>query len=282
MPDGLYGTKWVQRVRVYYPGGWQLFEADDSAYQLVDEGTTTLDYIPYVPLYGSREGFMVGASPLLDLAYLNIKHWQSQSDQDTILHVARVPILALIGADDQTRLVLGGSSAIRLPSGGDMKFVEHSGNAISAGKDALADLEQQMIQTGAELLVATPGQRTATEASNDAEANKSDLQRIVEGFEDALDLALEYMADWGNLPRAGSVTLFKDFNLAALSDIQSQLVVTMEQGGLISKATAINELKRRGVLSPEVEPDQEASAVAEQGPALGSLGLPNEGNDDQE
>jgi hypothetical protein len=52
------------------------------------------DYIPFVPLYGTRLAFMMGISPLRDVAYLNVKHWQSQSDQDTILHVARVPILA--------------------------------------------------------------------------------------------------------------------------------------------------------------------------------------------
>jgi hypothetical protein len=44
-----------------------------------------------------RCAFGDGEPPLLDLAYLNVKHWQSQSDQDNILHIARVPILALIG-----------------------------------------------------------------------------------------------------------------------------------------------------------------------------------------
>lgn len=34
-----------------------------------------------------------------------------------------------------------------------MKFIEHSGAAIGAGRESLQDLEQQMIQTGAELLV---------------------------------------------------------------------------------------------------------------------------------
>jgi hypothetical protein len=73
-------------------------------------------YIPFVPLYGWRR-LHVGISPLRDLAYLNVKHWQSQSDQDTILHVARVPILALIGGDetdrDHRRRGLGGQAADR-------------------------------------------------------------------------------------------------------------------------------------------------------------------------
>jgi hypothetical protein len=40
---------------------------------------------------------MRGSPPLLNLALLNIKHWQSQSEQDNILHVARVPLLVAYG-----------------------------------------------------------------------------------------------------------------------------------------------------------------------------------------
>jgi hypothetical protein len=57
---------------------------------------------------------MMGISPLRDLAYLNVKHWQSQSDQDTILHVARVPILAISAGTttrDHRRRRLGGEAA---------------------------------------------------------------------------------------------------------------------------------------------------------------------------
>jgi len=35
---------------------------------------------------------MQAKPPLLDLAWLNVEHWQSASDQSNILHVARVPI----------------------------------------------------------------------------------------------------------------------------------------------------------------------------------------------
>ena len=46
---------------------------------------------------------------------------------------------------------------------------------VAVGRSELQALEEQMIQTGAELLVSKPGQRTATESANDAEANKSEL-----------------------------------------------------------------------------------------------------------
>lgn len=276
--DGPYGEKAVERVRVLTPGAWELWEKAETKasngedqWVMVDSGTTGLPYIPFVPLYGWRVGFMLGESPLMDLAYLNVKHWQSQSDQDTILHVARVPILALIGADDKTSLTIGGSSAVNVPAGGDIKWIEHGGSAIGSGQESLEALEEQMIQAGAELLVKKPGQRSATESRNDAEANKSDLQRITEGFEDSLDQALQIMADYANLGSGGHVSLYKDFGAATLSDASAQLLVAMAQAGQISDETLIEEMKRRGILSPDVTAAEEAERIEAQGPALGTI-----------
>lgn len=273
VPDGPFGARTVNRVRVLEPGSWQLYQADsEGKYQVIDEGVTTLGAIPFVPLFGAQTGAMTGVSPLLDLAYLNVKHWQSQSDQDNILHVARVPILVAVGVDDDFSLTVGASKAVKITSGaGRLEFVEHSGAAITAGLESLAALEQQMIQTGAELLVAKPGQRTATEAATDAEANKSDLQQMAEAFEDGLDQCLQFMADWLRLPEGGHVAMFKDFGAASLSEASGQLVVQMSGAGLIGKRTAIRELQRRGALSPDLNPDEEIETVEAEGPSLGGL-----------
>jgi hypothetical protein len=282
--DGLYGTKEVNRVRVLTPGHWELHEATGTTgadgvevYQVIDSGTTSLSVIPFVALYGERLAPMIGRPPLLDLAFLNVKHWQSQSDQDTILHVARVPILAMIGADENSQLVVGASAAVKLPLGAEMKFVEHTGAAIEAGEKSLEVLAEQMLQTGAELLVQKPGQRTATEDSNDAEGNKCDLQRIVESFEDSLDQAFVYAGMYAKKDPP-QVTLFKDFGAATLSDASAQLILSMQQGGLITKETALREQQRRGVLSPDIDLAVEIAAAEAEGPAPGTLGT-GEGGD---
>jgi len=278
--DGPYGVKVMPQVRVLVPGGWSIYRQTGTkmVWELFESGRTSLADIPFVPLYGVRRAFMVGGPPLLDVAYLNIKHWQSQSDQDTILHAARVPILAMIGAEDDTELVIGASTAVKLPMEADLKWVEHTGAAIGAGKESLAQLEDQMIQSGAELLVKQPGDRSATEAANDAEGNKSDLQRMAESFEDALDQALVFTAQYASInpARAGSVQLYDQYGEPTLGDASATLVMAMQQGGLISKATAISEMKRRGELAAEVDPEVEAETVAADGPALGMLGAGEE------
>lgn len=272
--DGPYGIKLIPQVRVLVPGGWELWQAagDKGAWIEVASGRTTLADIPYVPFYGERQAFMIGTPPMIDLAHLNVKHWQSQSDQDTIMHVARVPILAMIGASiDETQLVVGASSAVKLPENADLKYVEHSGAAIAAGAASLEALEEQMVQTGAELLVQKPGQRTATESSNDAEANKSDLQRIAEQFEDSLDQALWFMAQYAHLPTGGTVSLFKDYGAGSLSDASASLVKDLNALGIVTKGTVINEMKRRGVLASDINTDKELAEAEAEGPAVGTL-----------
>lgn len=285
-PDGEFGEKTVERVRVLEPGKWRLFgkKAPTGVGAPTDEwvqekaGVTDLKVIPFVPVYGKRKGYMTGVSPLINLAYLNVKHWQRQSDIDTIEHVACVPVLFAKGFEDKDPIVIGASSAIKTSSEkAELKWVEHTGEGVGASHKSIAALEEQMIQSGAELLVKKPGDRSATESANDAEANKSDLQRIVEGFEDSLDQALQMMADFAKLKTGGNYSLFKDFGVALMTEASAQLVLSMQQGGLISKATAIDEMKRRGELKPEVDAEEEAELVEAEGPALGEMtgGLDN-------
>ena len=272
--DGEYGVATVERVRVYEPGLWELWERNKTGWTLVSGGTSTLDIIPFVPLYGSRKGFMHGMPPLLDLAHQNVKHWQHQSDQDDSIRFARKRLLVLIGLEDQTDTITSGSNyALQLPTGGDAKVVQGSAESVTVGRTELEALEAQMVQTGAELLVARPGDRTATEAANDAEANKSELQRMVESFEDGLDQALQITADWLKLPEGGgNATLFKDFAASSLSEATAQLLLQMQQGGVLSKATLIREQQRRGILAPDLVPEDEIALAEEEGPTLGSMG----------
>ena len=274
---GDFATKEVKQVRVLEPGKWATYRPDPKKPEnwiLHDQGTTTLGYVPFVPVYGDREGFMIGKSPLLEVGHMNVEHWQSASDQRNILHVARVPILTVIGIDpdDNTfKLTVGASAAVKLPVGGDMKFVEHSGKAIEAGQTDLDKLEERMRQAGAELLVIKPIAVTATEKNIDNSVGMCALQSIASGLQDNLNSALQITADWVSLPEGGHVTLFDDYASHNLTDASAQLLVTAQQAGLLSKATTINELKRRGTLSAEVDADEEAEAIGGEGPALGTI-----------
>ena len=266
--DGPFGTKQVEQVRVLEPGLWFVYRKLGDDWVIYEEGTTTLSEIPFVFFYGIRKSFGIGLAPLLELAFQNVEHWQSLSDQQTILHVARVPILVTVGADN-TSITVGASSAVGLPVGADMRFVEHSGQAIEAGRKSLLDLEERMRQTGAELLVLKPGDITATQVTSENEANRCTLQKIVEVFEDCLDQCLQYMADWVGEAEGGSVSLFTDFGAATLGEASAELLLKANQSGKLSDETMFDEWKRRGIISPENEWNDEQERIQEQGMALG-------------
>ena len=270
--DGEYGSAMVEQVRVLRPGAWEIHRKGKDGWELHDSGTTTLDRIPFVFLLANPIGPMESRPPLKDLAYLNVKHWQEQSDQDSSTRFARKRLLVFTGLNSQDEIVAASDMAVKLPQGATAEVVQGSAESVTVGRTELAALEQQMIQTGAELLVATPGQRSATEASNDAAANKASLQSLVEDFEDAVDQCLQFTADWLKAGDGGAVSLFKDFAAATLADASAQLVLSMAQAGRITKQTALIEMQRRGVLSADVDVDAEVASADAEGPTLGTLG----------
>jgi hypothetical protein len=270
--DGAYGEKEIKQVRVLMPNAWEIHRPNAKGeWVLYDGGVNTLGKVPFVPVYGERLGFMSGRPPLIEVAHLNVAHWQSASDQQNILHVARVPILAVVGVDDDYKLVIGASSATKLPVNGDLKFVEHSGKAIEAGAADLKDLEERMRQAGAELLVLAP-RVTATQVHTENALGACLLQSIVEDFEDALDQVLALAAEWLKLPQGGKVTLFKDFGAATLAEASAQLLLSMNIAGKLSDATLHGELQRRGILSSDLSWDDERERIESQGPAPGMEG----------
>lgn len=254
-PDGRFGERQVEQVRVLEPGGWQLWRRADGPggeWLLYESGVTTLDVVPFQFFYGTRRAFGVGASPLIDLAYLNCEHWQSSSDQQTILHVARVPILFGKGFDPNASIRIGASSAVVVAEAdADLKFVEHGGHAIDAGRQSILDLEDRMRQLGAELLVKQKGNATATQVVSEGRANSCLLQAIVESFEDGLNACLDFTALWLGDETASRVELFKDFGVDSLSDASATLLLDAAQAGLVSGETFFDEMRRRSVVDSE-------------------------------
>lgn len=272
-PDGDFGEVSIEQVRVLTPGAWQTYRKNEKGeWVLHEDGVTSLTYVPFVPVYGQRTGFMTAKPPLMGLAHMNVQHWQKQSDADTLMHTASVPILAVIGVDDDKwTLTVGAASAVKLPTGATMMFVEHSGAAIAAGRVSLQDLEERMRQSGAELLVLDT-KMTATQVSSENSIGMCTLQRIASGLNDALNLALQYTADWVSAGDGGHVVLFNDYAASTLSEASEQLLLSAQQAGLISKVTTINELKRRGTLSAQVDAEEESQTIDGEGPSLGMMG----------
>jgi len=274
-PDGEFGTVYIDQVRILEPGAWSTYRRGgldmSGDWTKFEEGVTSLKAIPFVPVHAGRTGFMTAKPPLIEVAHLNVSHWQSASDQQTILHVARVPILAVSGVeDDKWELTVGSATATKLPEGGKLMYVEHSGAAIGAGVTELEKIEERMRQAGAELLVITP-RVTATQVQTENAVGMCVLQRIVADFEDALDQALQITADYVREAGGGHLTLFNDFGVATLQEASAQLLLQTNQAGKLSDETLHSEFQRRGILSTDLSWAEEQDRIEAQGPALGAM-----------
>ena len=170
-------------------------------------------------------------------------------------------------------MTVGASSAIKLPTDAKMQFIEHTGSAIDAGAADLKTLEERMRQAGAELLVIDPGRITATQIQTENAVGMCVLQRITQGFEDALDQALQITADWVGEASGGRVTVFNDYGAASLQEASAQLLLTTNQAGKLSDETLHSEYQRRGILSADLSWEDEQARIEAQGPALGTMGL---------
>ncbi|HEX5126501.1 MAG TPA: DUF4055 domain-containing protein [Rhodocyclaceae bacterium] len=254
--DGEFGTKTIPQVRVLTPGAWATYRKAEKGddWLLFEEGVVSLSSIPLVTYYTRRTGFMTATPPFKDLADLNMKHWNSQSDQDNVLHVARVPILAITGINDEDKIVIGAKTALMLPLGAEAKYVEHSGAAIDAGRQSLQDLENQMRAMGAELLAETQVSTTATQNNIEDSEAKCQLSMMVEGLEDALDQAVDIMHKWVKLDYKGDIDLFDDFSSSAVMAAAGPFIIALVQlvnARLLSKEDAFLELQRYNVLNPD-------------------------------
>ena len=281
--DGEFGAKCVEQIRVLEPGVWRIYRREDKGgeFTLHDEGVTNLKRIPWVTFYTGRTGFMTAKPPLLELAHLNVKHWQSQSDQDNILHVIRVPILVRIGVQMQfndqgvpvpSEFKVGTGSLTDLPREGDLKYVEHTGKAVDAGRNALKDLIEEMRMAGAKLL--TPDKsatKTATQAEEEAAQELSPLARMAHHFADCLAQLLQFMADYRTVGDGGTVEMRGNFDVDYMPEVSLPTLISMANAGMISKETLFAEMQRRGVISDEYVWADELAKIEAQGPALGTL-----------
>jgi len=249
----------------------RIFREGERGWVLYDEYATDAQEITVVPYYARRTGFATGEPVLEDLADVNIAHWQSQSDQRNILHFARVPILHAAGRNsDDGPLTISASQAV---SSGDyqakLEWVEHSGQAIGAGRQDLKDLEFQMETLGLQLLVRVA--QTATGAALDAAKETSGLAMMADSLKDALEQALAWAADYGGLGEQ-SITLSvnKEFGVSMMTAQEVTALLSAVNTGNMSRETLIEEMKRRGVLRSDLDTQEEIDRIDAEGPDLGA------------
>lgn len=277
---GKYQDREVRHVWEVYADHWFLHrqDPDDKAkWDVVREGSNDIGHVPLHVAYADEASASMEANPPLeDLAYVNLAHWQSDSDQRNILRMCRFAILFLKGLSDedyedatgQTKgkgpLIIGPTNFVKTRSpDAEMKYVEHTGAGIDAGRQDLLSLEARGEKLGSQPLAQTSTTRTAAGANIDESRNLSLLQRWVRTIEAHGRRLLEAVLAWHKIktPADLIVDVYSDFKVTLYDDDDAKLLKESAAEGLITVSSYLHELKRRGKLPEAFDVDQEVAAL---------------------
>lgn len=262
--DGDYGVVSVQQVRVIEVGRFAVHEKNAKGeWAIVDEGETSFSEVPLATFYAARTGLMQAEPPLEDLAYLNVTHWQSSSDQRNILHIARVPLLFGKNLAD-SEITIAPDNLIKGPAESDLKYVEHAGNAIKAGYDDLESIEEKMRILSMEPMLPRSGAQTATARAMDSIENTSQLQAMSVALSDCLQNAFLHAAKAVGEKSGGTITANTDLALSSRDGTDMQTLLQARLAGEISRETLWDEMKRRNVLVDAFDADVESERLADE------------------
>ena len=264
-PDGLYGEKEIEQVRVLTPGQFEIHRKDSETgdYKLFDEGSTSLSEIPFSVAYSNRVNLMESRPPMEDIAELNLKAYQVQSDLDNQLHISAVPMLAFYGFPQSSEEVSAGpGEAIAFPAEGRAEYIESKGTSYKAQFDRLHQLEAQINELG---LAAVLGQKLSAETAEakkiDRSQGDSTMQVVAQQVQDLIDNSLQFHAQYLNNNQAGSSFVNRDFLASRLDPQEIGSLLQLFTSGTITQETLLKQLHEGEVLGDEFDVEEELEAT---------------------
>jgi len=262
--DGLYGVKEVQQIRVLTPGGFEIHRKskEKSDWVIEEEGTTSLDYIPFSVAYSNKVGYMESRPPMLDIAELNLKHYQIMSDYDNILHISAVPMLSIFGMPpSDSEISAGPGEAFAMPAEARIEYIEPSGSSFTAQQDRLKEIASQINELG---LAAILGQKLSAETAQSKAIDRSQsdatLLYIAQQVQDLIDNSLRFHADYLGV-ESGSCYVNRDFLAARLDPQEIGSLLQLYTAGTISKETLLKMLSQGEVLPDKFDIEEELEAT---------------------
>lgn len=277
-PDGAFGEQPITRYRVLRrvltPDGptvtFATYTSRGTMTELVPGPAGVIrnqTAIPFAPVYSARKtGFLESVPPLLDLAYVNLAHYQVQSDHLHSLHKASVPILVRIGAtgaSDGDEVIVGPNTALDVPTGGDVKYVEHSGAALGQTRQQLQDFKAEMAVLGLRMLMhETRAAETAEAKRIDKAEQDSALSTAARQLQDGLELALQFHATFLGIDDGGSVAVNREFERLQLTGADIDLYAKRVAEGTLSLETLWDIMQRSGHLPEDFDPALERERIA--------------------
>ena len=263
VPDGLYGEKIIDQIRLLTRGGFEIHQkGKNNLFVKVDEGTTSLSEIPFSVAYANRLNLLESRPPMSDIAELNLKAYQIQSDLDNQLHISAVPMLAFYGFPQSSEEVTAGpGEAIAFPADGRAEYIEPAGRSYDAQFKRLDVLSNQINELG---LAAVLGQKLSAETAEakriDRSQGDSTMMVVAQQMQDMIDNCLQFHGQYINA-ESGSCFVNRDFLSQRLEPQEIQALLQLYTSGSITQETLLKQLHEGEVLGDEFDVEEEIEST---------------------
>lgn len=236
-------------VRLWRQKGKKIFEIVDVHVPLIRGRALTYIPIWFVTPYDNSTD--LHTPPLSSLAELNVQHFRMSVDHGHGLHFTALPQPYLAGdlahnpADINAPpkvLKIGTDEIWHLQQGSSVGYLEFSGSGLSAIKEHIKHLEDQMYQAGSRLLSTKAGVESVEALQLRAGSESAMLITMATALETALQAALTTYNEWAGTSSVPEVELNKDFTAAVLDPAQLKVLLEAYAANTITLETLLKRL----------------------------------------
>ena len=246
-------------------------ESDEGKWTIIEQGRLTIDVIPMVPFVtGRRKGTKWQFNPpMRDAADLQIELYQQETSLKYIKTMTCFPMLAGNGvtpeiqADGTAKSVPVGPLAVLYAppnadgGAGTWEWIGTDAVTLQFLSGDIKATTKELRELGRQPLTAQSGNLTVINSAVAAEKGNSAVQAWALQLKDALENALAITAMWLNEATVPTVSIFTDFAVDDLDGKSPEHLMKMREAGDISLETLWIEFRRREILGPEFDSDEE-------------------------
>lgn len=243
----------------------------------IESGPITIGIIPLVPLIIGRR---IGESwrfspPMQDAADLQIELYQAESGLKHIRTLAGFPMLSgngieppkKVGGNEPKKLRIGPKTVLYGPPNpgggapGNWAYVEPGAQTMTFLAADIKETIAQLRELGRQPLTSQMGGITTITAGVAASKANNAVAMWAFQLADTLENGLEITGLWLNVGAYDAeVTVHTDFDIVGNSEDMTVIQAMREKGDL-SRPSLWKEAKRRNVLAPDFDPDEETKLV---------------------
>lgn len=248
--------RWTYFQNIYDKGGPQSIPTEVLRPVINGNPLTAIPFVFFGPTGNTPD---CEKPPLLDIAELNLSHYEDYADfqhgkKYTSLPIYVVPGGAEGGADEYR---IGPNTIWEVPMGSKPEILEYKGDGLKTQASALSTKERQIAAIGGRLL---PGlgqgiSESSEQATMRGASEQSILMNVILAVQDGMSLVLRYWAAWRDVPMNATASLRYVINSSYLTGFADARVLRaiqmMWESGLVPIEVLFDNLRDLEVLSDD-------------------------------